>query len=82
MDSDHRLRIDSTGSAPVHVVLVFGPVVNALRAGVPFDNPFVVVTGLMGETFDREIISGFDLDDRFKRFAEITPMHRFVRGWQ
>ncbi len=49
--------IHRPGSAPVYVLLFFGPVVNTLSAGIPFDHSLVVITGLMGETFDGDKIS-------------------------
>ena len=69
-----QLAVDRTGAAPVHALLVLGPEVDALGAGIALDHALGVVVGVMGQRLDRHVVAGIDLDDGFEQLAEIAPM--------
>ena len=69
-----QLAVDRTGAAPVHALLVLGPQVDALGAGIALDHALGVVVGVMGQRLDGHVVAGIDLDDGLEQLAEIAPM--------
>ena len=72
--------VHGTGAAAVHVFFILGPQEHALGARVAFDHPLIVVIGMVGQRFDRDVIAGIDLDQRLQGPAEIAPVDGLVRG--
>ena len=71
-------RIHRPGPTPVYLLLILGPVVDALGTGIPLDHPVIVVRSLMGQALHSDVVSRTDFDDGLQSLAKISPMDRFI----
>src|SRR5262245_26024677 len=52
-----QLAVDRAGTAPVHALLILGPQIHALGAGIALDHALGVVVGVVGQGLDGHVVT-------------------------
>jgi hypothetical protein len=77
-----ELAVDRPGAAPGDAFFLLGPQVDAFDPGIAFHHALGIVAGVMGYSFDGDVVAGIDFKLRLQQLAKIAPMHGVGVGRQ
>ena len=70
-----QLAVNRAGAAAINALLLLSPKVDAFDARIALDQAFDIVSGVMGNRLDGNVIARIHLDLRLEELTEIAPVH-------
>jgi len=70
-----QLAVNRAGAAAINALLLLSPKVDAFDARITLDQAFDIVSGVMGNRLDGNVIARIHLDLRLEELTEIAPVH-------
>jgi hypothetical protein len=77
-----QLAVNRAGAAAIDALFLLSPEVDAFDARIALDQAFDIISGVMGNRLDGNVIARIHLDLRLEELAEIAPVHRVSIGRQ
>src|SRR4029077_7523485 len=77
-----QLAVNRAGAAAIDTLFLLSPEVDAFDARIALDQAFDIVSGVMGNRLDGNVIARIHLDLWLEELAEIAPVHCVSIGRQ